>query len=149
MLGLREYFSKGDEFQSVFTGVKEGLKEQLVAGLAGSARMLLMASLYHETKRPQLIITHNLYQAQKLYEDMCELVSQDEVYLYPVNELISSEIAIASPELRGQRMEALNYWMKNKNGIVIAPISGVRRYLPPKSIWEKSQISFAAVIVST
>ncbi len=143
MLGLREYFSKGDEFQSVFTGVKEGLKEQLVAGLAGSARMLLMASLYHETKRPQLIITHNLYQAQKLYEDMCELVSQDEVYLYPVNELISSEIAIASPELRGQRMEALNYWMKNKNGIVIAPISGVRRYLPPKSIWQKSQISFA------
>ncbi|WP_377887146.1 transcription-repair coupling factor [Alkalihalobacillus sp. R86527] len=142
MLGLREYFSKGDEFQSIFSGVKEGLKEQLVAGLSGSARMLLMASLYHETKRPQLIITHNLFQAQKLYEDMSELVPADEVYLYPVNELISSEIAIASPELRGQRMEALNYWIKNKKGIVIAPISGVRRYLPPKAIWEKSQVSF-------
>ena len=73
---------------------------------------------------------------------MSELVPSDEVYLYPVNELISSEIAIASPELRGQRMEALNYWIKNNNGIVIAPISGVSRYLPPKMIWEKSQVSF-------
>ncbi|TLS35115.1 transcription-repair coupling factor [Pseudalkalibacillus caeni] len=142
MLGLRNYFSKGDEVQTLLDGIDGGLKEQLVSGLSGSARMLLIASLYNATKRSTLIITHNLYQAQKLYEDLTDLVDPKEVFLYPVNELISSEIAIASPELRGQRIEVLNHWSESQSGIVIAPISGVRRYLPPKEVWRKGQLTF-------
>ncbi len=126
---------------TVANGFEEGLREQLVAGLSGSARTLFMATLYKETKRPQLIITHNLYQAQKIYDDLIELIGEDEVYLYPVNELIASEIAIASPELKGQRLEALNYWCNENKGIMIAPVAGLRRILPPLEIWKKSQIN--------
>ena len=142
MLGLQKYFYDNDDVKSIISGIDEGLKEQLVAGLSGSARTVFMTSVYKDTNRPILIVTHNLYQAQKIYDDLITLLNEEEVFLYPVNELIASEVGVASPELKGQRIEALNYWSKNKKGIVIAPIAGLRRILPPRELWNESQLSF-------
>lgn len=141
LLGLRSYIIKNGEVRTVASGFNEGLREQLVAGLSGSARAMFIAAMYIESKQPQLVVTHNLYQAQKLYDDLVEIIGENEVFLYPVNELIAAEIAIASPELKGQRIEALNHWCTQKSGILIAPIAGVRRILPPKEIWQNSLIS--------
>ncbi|MFC4323932.1 transcription-repair coupling factor [Litchfieldia salsa] len=140
LAGIQKYFIENEEIKSILSGIDGGLKEQLVAGLSGSARTVLIAALYKETKRPLLVVTHNLFQAQKLYEDLTTLVNEDEVFLYPVNELIASEIGISSPELKGQRMEALNYWSASKRGIVIAPVAGMKRYLPSKTQWIQSQL---------
>src|SRR5690606_8811447 len=128
--------------KSVIDGIDGGLREQLIAGLSGSARTVFTAALYRQTNRPILVVTHNLYQAQKIYEDLNGLLNEDEVFLYPVNELIASEIGIASPELKGQRIEALNYWNHQSKGIIIAPIAGLKRLLPPKELWKDSQLSF-------
>ena len=54
--------------------------------MATSSRSLLMASLYKKTKQSQLVVTHNLYQAQKVYEDLVALLGEKDVWLYPVNE---------------------------------------------------------------
>ncbi|MFA8438978.1 transcription-repair coupling factor [Pueribacillus sp. YX66] len=137
MLALRHYFQSGNEIGSVINGVEAGLKEQLIAGLTGSARTLFVATLYERTKRPQLVVTHNLFQAQNVYEDLVELVGSEHVYLYPVNDLISSEIAIASPELKAQRLQVLLQWVNNPRGIVVSPIAGLKRMIAPKSTWEK------------
>lgn len=144
MLALRHYFLSSNEIGSVIHGVEAGIEEQLISGLTGSARALFIATLYERTKRPQLVVTHNLFQAQKVYEDLVELVGSDCVYLYPVNDLISSEIAIASPELRAQRLHVLLQWVTNPKGIVISPIAGVKRLIAPKSIWKKALIHFRA-----
>ncbi|MFC0190376.1 transcription-repair coupling factor [Fictibacillus aquaticus] len=141
MLNLKKFFSQGEDIRTVINGISEGLKEQLIAGLSGSARTLLISSIYELTERPQLILTHNLYQAQKLYEELSGLIPENEVYLYPVNDVISSEIAIASPELKSQRLEVLNYWTSHKKGIVVAPAAGLRRFLPPVELWKQSGIS--------
>lgn len=142
MLGLKKYFSQGEDFKSIVDGINAGLKEQLVAGLSGSARTMLISSLNGKTGKPQLVVTHNLFQAQKLYEDLTSLLSEDEVYLYPVNDLISSEMAISSPELKGQRIEALNYLSHASKGVIITPVAGLRRYLPPVDIWKQAGLSF-------
>lgn len=73
MLGLKQLFTGQDDIRSVIAGVQEGLKEQLVAGLSGSARTVFLASVYNETKKPLLIVTYNLLQAQKLYDDLTQL----------------------------------------------------------------------------
>lgn len=140
VLALRHYFQSGNEFSSVINGVEAGLKEQLIAGLTGSARSLFIATLYERTKRPQLVVTHNLYQAQKVYEDLVELVGNEQVFLYPVNDLISSEIAIQSPELKAQRLQVLLHWMLDPKGIVVSPIAGIKRMIIPKSIWKRTLI---------
>lgn len=142
MQGLKALFSHQDDVQSVISGLDEGLREQLVAGLSGSARTVFLAAIYEQTKRPVLIVTHNLLQAQKQYDDLVNLIGENDVYLYPANELIAAEISISSPELKAQRIEALNHWSKKNSGIVIVPMAGLRKLLPPKELWSKFQLTF-------
>ncbi|WP_145400305.1 hypothetical protein, partial [Staphylococcus epidermidis] len=72
--------------------------------LSGSVRSLFTAAISDELKRPMFNVTHNLYQAQKVTDDLASVMPDRSVLLYPVNELIASEIAVASPELRAQRL---------------------------------------------
>lgn len=142
MNALSQVFLPNEDVKSIITGVEEGLREQLVAGLSGSSRGMLIASVYNQTKRSILVVTYNLLQAQKLYEDITNFLSEEEVFLYPANELIAAEISISSPELRAQRIDALNHWTNYNQGIVIVPMGGFRKLLPPKEIWQKYQLSF-------
>lgn len=141
MRALHHYFVENQDVQSIIKGIEAGLKEQLVTGLSGSARSVFLSSLYKETGRPLLVVAHNLFQAQKIYDDLVQLIGTEEVFLYPVNEMIAAEMAIASPELKAQRLEVMNYWTEQKKGIVIAPVAGLRRLLPPKSLWKENLIT--------
>ncbi|AZB41194.1 transcription-repair coupling factor [Bacillus sp. FJAT-42376] len=142
MKSLHSFFYSNEDFNTVVTGLKEGLKEQLLAGLSGSARSLFTSSLYMETGESVLVVTHNLYQAQKVFEDLANLAGKN-VFLYPVNEVIASDMAVASPELMAQRMEVLNHLASGKKGIVVAPAAALRRLLPSKSLWNASQKTLA------
>lgn len=139
MQGLKEIFINNEEVKTIINGIEGKLKEQLVAGVSGSARTALISSIYSSLHKAQLVVTHNLYQAQKLYDDLIELIPENEVFLYPVNELIASEIGIASPELKSQRIEVLNYWCQNNKGVMIVPIAGLRRLLPTRDRWKNAQ----------
>ncbi|CAM3968792.1 transcription-repair coupling factor [Mesobacillus zeae] len=143
MQGLKALFSLQDDVHSVVSGLKEGLREQLVAGLSGSARTVFFASVFEHINKPVLIITHNLLQAQKLYDDMANLAGENHVFLYPANELIAAELSVSSPELKAQRIEALNQWAASGRGIVIAPVAGLRKILPPKDLWSRFQVNFS------
>ncbi|MGP7819511.1 transcription-repair coupling factor [Niallia sp. 01092] len=140
MLGLKKLFNQQEEIQHLISGLEAGLHEQLISGLSGSSRTLFLTSVYEQTKKPLLVVTHNLLQAQKLYDDITNIMDDANVYLYPANELIAAEISIASPELKAQRIEALNHWIKESNGIMIAPVAGLRRMLPPPTLWKESQV---------
>lgn len=142
MKGISQYLQQKEDIQSIIASVQSGMKEQLVAGLTGTSRSLLVSIIKQSIERPILIITYQLVQAQQLYDDLVALTGDDDVYLYPVNELIASEMAVASPELKSQRIEALMNWNGKKSGILIAPVAAVKRMLPPASYWKKNQISF-------
>ena len=141
MLGLKRLFNQQEEMSNVIAGIEEGLHEQLVAGLSGSARTLYIASIYEKLNRPIVIITYNLLQAQKLYDDLLHIIRDDHVALYPANELIGAEISVASPELKAQRIEVLNLLSKKKQGIVIVPIAGMRKIVAPAEVWKRYQLS--------
>ncbi len=142
MKAIHSYLKSQEDIQSIMDGLLAGIKEQMVAGLSGSARSLLLSTIYQSMNRPLLIVTHQLAQAQQLYDDLAELTNDEGVYLYPVNELIASEMAVASPELRAQRIEALTAWTRKDKGILIAPVAALKRMLPPKSYWNKYQLLF-------
>ncbi|MBM7650299.1 transcription-repair coupling factor (superfamily II helicase) [Bacillus ectoiniformans] len=141
---LQDILLQNEDTQSILNGISGGLKEQLAAGLSGSSRSLFIAAAYKQTNKPIMVITYNLLQAQKLYDDLLQFVAEDDVYLYAANELIAAEMSIASPELRAQRIEVLNHMVNHQNGIYIVPISGVRKLLPPKSQWKSLQKTFTA-----
>jgi transcription-repair coupling factor (superfamily II helicase) len=142
MKELIQIFSHGSEFQNISKALDSGIKEQLVTGLNGSSRTLLMSALYQAKDEAQLIVTHNLHHAQKIYEDLIEWLDEERVFLFPVNELIASEVATASPEFKRQRLVVLNKLVAREKVIVVAPLAGAKRLLPPPSVWERAQLSF-------
>ncbi|TYR78308.1 transcription-repair coupling factor [Priestia megaterium] len=142
MRGIRQQFIENNEIKMIVNSLEEGLKEQLVTGISGSARSVLMALLNKDQKYPLLVVTHNLYQAQKVYEDLVHLLPKEDVFLYPVNDLVATEVGIASPELKAQRIEVLNHWSHHHSGVVVTPLAGIRKILPPKKRWEQTQLVF-------
>ncbi|MGJ9460226.1 transcription-repair coupling factor [Oceanobacillus sp. CF4.6] len=142
MKGINNYLKTKEDFQSIISGVKDGMNEQLIAGLSGSARSMLVSVVNQSVNRPILLVTHQLVQAQQLYDDLSEFMGETNVYLYPVNELIATEISISSPELRAQRIEALTQWSNMKSGILIAPVAALKRILPPQNYWSNYQLRF-------
>ena len=76
--------------------LKEGTPRQLLTGLSGSAKTLAIAGAYRQLDQPILVVTANLFYAYQLAEDLRNV--EEEVYVFPVNEVISAEMAFSSPE---------------------------------------------------
>ncbi|NBD28092.1 transcription-repair coupling factor [Paenibacillus glycinis] len=140
MKALLEAYAADTDFGSIVSGIKKGMREQLISGLAGSSRQVMIAALKREFDRPILVVTHNMFAAQKVAEDLVECLSPDEVLLYPANELVAAEAAISSPETLAQRMDVLIRLSQGFRGIVVVPFSGVRRFLPLNSVMANARI---------
>jgi transcription-repair coupling factor (superfamily II helicase) len=131
---LIKAFSTDTDFQSIVSGIRSDMKEQLVAGLTGSSRQVMIASLMQELQRPLLVITHNMFSAQKITEDLVECLPEDQVLLYPAQELLATEVAVASPETLAQRIDVLTRLAAGFRGVLVTPYAGLRRLLPPKEM---------------
>ncbi|SIR64651.1 transcription-repair coupling factor [Domibacillus enclensis] len=139
---LLDLFLKNDEAASVMNGIEAGMKEQLAAGLSGSLRAVFASAAHRKLQQPVMVITYNMLQAQKLYDDIVQFVPEEQVFLYAANELIAAEISIASPELRAQRIEMLNHLALHGTGVYIVPVAGLKKLLPSKDVWKRLQKTF-------
>ncbi|WP_058300458.1 transcription-repair coupling factor [Gorillibacterium timonense] len=140
MRELISAFKEDKDFAAIAAGVGSGMREQLVAGLAGSSRQVMIAALMDETERPVMIVTHNMFAAQKIAEDLVECISADRVLLYPAQEMLAVEAAAASPETEAQRIDALTKLATGFKGVLITPYAGLRRLLPERSVFADSCI---------
>ncbi len=125
---------------SILGGLRGGMREQLVAGLSGSARQAAIAAMYRELKRPMLIVTHNMFSAQKMADDLQECLSSEEVLIYPANELIAAETAISSPETSARRLDVLLKLAEGFRGLIVVPFAGVRRFQPDSRSMAEARI---------
>src|SRR5699024_1231169 len=101
---------------------------------------MFMSAVTSDKKKRTIVIVHQLLQANELYDDLVELNGEDHVFLYPVNELISAEMAISSPQLEAHSVRALPYWLNTGDGIRSALRAALKRIFPPKHYWQKYRI---------
>lgn len=131
-----ELLKANPDFQMLVDGMRRGLKEQLVTGLSGSARHIFSASLMESIGRQGIVVTHNNYQAQKIYEDLAELMGEERVLFFPAEEVHLTDYHAASPAIRSARIDALNLLTrKNSIRILVTPYMGLKAFLPPPDIW--------------
>ncbi|MGX7245866.1 transcription-repair coupling factor [Enterococcus quebecensis] len=116
---------------------------QLITGLAGSAKTLVMTSGFKQKNKKIIVAVPNLYYGNQLVEDFRNVLSDEEVYLFPVDEVLSAEMAFSSPEARAERVATLNFLLTDQAGIVVVPVAGLRKYLPSKQTWEKAQLHWS------
>ena len=118
-------------------GIKEEMPRQLITGLGGSAKTLTLVSAYQKFKRPTVVVTANLYYANQLVEDLRQVI--EEVYLFPVDEVLSAEMAFTSPEAKAERVQTLQAIAEKQAGIYVLPIAALRKFLPEQKTWKQMQ----------
>ncbi|WP_274365791.1 transcription-repair coupling factor [Paenibacillus thermotolerans] len=143
MKRLLDAFSQDRDIASAIGGLSSGMKEQLVSGLSGSARSVMIAALHSRLQRPIVVMTHNMFAAQKLIEDLQECVDADQLLTYPANESIATEAAVSSPELVAQRIRALAKLSAGYRGITVVPYAGIRRLVIPPAVFREAHVKAA------
>ncbi|KPG68884.1 transcription-repair coupling factor [Enterococcus sp. RIT-PI-f] len=118
--------------------LKDQAPRQLLTGLAGSAKTLAIAGAYQSFHKQVIVVTPNLYYTNQLAEDLRNVI--EDVYVFPVDEVLSAEMAFSSPEAREERVTALNAVAQGKAGIYVLPVAALRKYLPAKETWQANRL---------
>ena len=103
--------------------------------------LLTTGALYNENQK-YLLITSNLYKAQKLYSLLSSLLPKKKIGLYISDELIRAETLAMSKEMSANRIFVLDQILNNKVDLVIANIASVLRYLPPLETFKAHSYKF-------
>ena len=114
---------------------------QLVTGLTTSAKALVLAGLVKDHARRLVVVTHNMYQAQKMYDQLESLIGPEQTLLYPIDETLAGELSVtSSPELLASRIETRARLLDQTGGVLVVPLGGLRRYMPSPEDWTASQL---------
>ncbi|MGI2329729.1 transcription-repair coupling factor [Planococcus sp. YIM B11945] len=137
---ILQAFSEDSHIQRFIADLKKGQDHQLLSGLSGSARSLFYQAVWSEMAEPLLVVAPNLLNAQRIYDDLIKLVGEENVHLYPADELIAADVSFSGPELRAHRVDTLDHMKNVGKGIYITPVAGMRKRLPSKAQWDYSTL---------
>lgn len=131
-------------FRQPFKAVVEQLNRarqlehaQLVTGLDGSARSVLIAQMYQASPRQLLIVEPVATHLIQLYEDLMQLVSAEEVLLFPAEEALAMEFSFASLDYTAQRVAALDRLASGQPCIIVTSVPGIRKQLTLPKVWRE------------
>lgn len=100
---------------------------------------VFLNSIRKKENKSILVVVDSLYEANKIYNS---LNSDDSVFLFPMDDFLTSEAIAISPDLMITRLETINSILNNKqNNIVITNLMGYLRFLPNKETYVNSIIS--------
>ena len=101
---------------------------------------LLSLCLKEDLNDDFVVVSSNLYQAQKIYDELSQ-VSED-VYFYPKDDFIATELLTESFEFELQRVNTLKAIFSNKrNKIIVTSVMGLLNKVPRKDSY-KSHIIY-------
>ena len=86
---------------------------------------LLFSSFYSEKPGKYLLLTSNLYVAQKVSDFIASLVGEENVFLYPFDDMLRTETLTSSKELLAQRLYVLSKALENKPRIIVTHVSAL------------------------
>lgn len=114
---------------------------QLVTGIGGSARTLLIDNFIHSTNRPIVVVVDSLFHADQLVNDLANLLDDDQLFEFPVEEMGAAELATSSPEYKAQRVSALNKLASGEPAVIVTSVSGIRRLVPNKQQFQQAELT--------
>ncbi len=99
--------------------------------------VVLIEMLQTLSKRPIVVVHHNLYHAQKLY-DLLNHKSQ-EVLFFPQDEFITTEMLAMSEDLKMERLHTIEQLINKTPNILVTHPTGFVKQMLPKKRYEKAQ----------
>ena len=103
---------------------------------------LLFASLFKEKPGKYLIVSSNLYNAQKVSDFIASLIGENNVYLFPLDDMLRNETLTSSKELLAQRLYVLTKCLEDKPKIVVTHTSALLTPLATVEDFKNSSFTF-------
>ncbi|MHC5375052.1 transcription-repair coupling factor [Enterococcus sp. LJL120] len=141
-MNLVELISRSPLLQEWTGLLSKKNNRELLTGLSSSAKMLAFVAAYQKMQRSIVVVTPNLYYANQLMEDLLNVLPENEVHIFPVDEVMSAEMAFASPEAKANRVITLNALAAEERGIYIVPVAALRKQLPEKNTWQAAHLNW-------
>ena len=110
-----------------------------VCGLTESFFGLYLNNLLCQTNRNIYVVVNSLYEANVIYDNVSSFTS--DVFLFPMDDFLTSEALAMSPDLLINRMETMRKISSDLScKIIITNLMGYLRFLPTSSLYESSII---------
>ena len=106
-----------------------------ITGITDEFFCVYLVNLLNQKKQNILVVVNSLYEANKLYSSIQNYT--DSCYLFPMDDFLTSEALVISPDLEFNRLETINDIISGNGNIVITNLMGYLRYLPTKKNYQQ------------
>ena len=120
----------------IFKKIFNNYNGKEVGGLTDELKCIYISNSYHDNLI--LVVCNSLYEANKFYQTLKNYVN--EVYFFPMDDFMTSEVLAISPDFKMTRLETLDTIVKKNKGIVVTNLMGYLRFLPTKDNFINSYV---------
>ena len=106
-----------------------------ISGLTEELKILYIDYLKKQSDKNIIVLTSNLYNATKYYDHLKTYTN--DVYLFPMDEFLTSVAIAISPDLKVKRLETLNHINNAKGKIIVTNLTGFLKFVPSSKTIEK------------
>ena len=117
----------------IFNKLFSDYSDNNIGGLTDELKCIYITNNFKENT---LVVCNSLYEANKFYQTLKNYV--DNVYFFPMDDFMTSQVLAISPDFKMTRLETLNNI--DDKCIVVTNLMGYLRFLPPKDVFKKSFI---------
>ena len=107
-----------------------------LSGLTDEVFCRYIDTVYKNNSNSILIVTSSLFEANQLYDSISNY--QESVYLFPMDDFLTSEAIATSPDLMVNRLETINSILNHEKVIIVTNLMGYLRFLPMVSTYQNS-----------
>ena len=102
-----------------------------LTGLTKELNVFCVVDLFNKCDKNIIILTNTLYEANMYFDSLKTYL--DDVYLFPMDDFLTSVAVAISPDLKVKRLETLNKVSNNSKSIIVTNLMGFLRFIPDKN----------------
>ncbi|MFA6358869.1 MAG: hypothetical protein WCY09_09465, partial [Candidatus Omnitrophota bacterium] len=140
MNNIIELFEKEKPVREFLSKIQVNEYSYLVNELSIHHGFLLTYLTFSRSQKFVVYVASNLYRANQAYEQFCALAGFDQVNLYVVDEIVSSELVAVSGDFRFERINTVKSIFENRPKIIVTHPQALLKPLIPKTRLEKGII---------
>ncbi|HEM3203484.1 TPA: transcription-repair coupling factor [Streptococcus suis 8830] len=139
-MNILDLLHKNKQINQWQSGLNKSTR-QLLLGLTGTSKSLVMATAYDSMAEKIMIVTATQNDAEKLVADLVAIIGSENVYNFFTDDSPIAEFVFASKERTQSRIDSLNFLTDStSSGMLVASMAACRVLLPSPETYKGSKI---------
>ncbi len=134
------HFLENTDFFKEIHKKYENQSEINIINTNDNINVLTVLSIFRQEDNSILIVTPNIFKAQRVFDKLSNLVGPEELGFFPQDEFMTTEMLAMSSEFKLERINTIKKILNNNKLIVITNTTGLIKNLLPKKRWETALI---------